>query len=334
MSPKVTVAIPTYSNRVDYLRESVGSILAQTMGDLEVFVSNDGSTDGTTHIVDHFGDPRLHYVELPRPGGLHANLNACLRLGTAPYVAICQDDDYWLPTNLERLVKVLDEQEEVVMAHAAFRWVDQDDRILRDWSAWEGYRGDVVETGEEFIWRSMAAINRVNMSSALLRRGALSDASFREADGVLCDTGMWLRTARHGSVAFVSEPLTALRIHADSASVSTGINDSMRGATLLEIELAQQAKERFLREYGYAASESRRHLLVARRWVKGELLRVVTRLSGPGRSPFATAALLARAVRLEPSLAVSPRAWRVLMASLAGRRLREAVGRRRDRRTA
>lgn len=54
------------------------------------------------------------------------------------------------------------------------------------------------------------------MSSALIRRSALGSERFREADDVLCDTGLWMRLARLGDVAFISEPLTALRVHGET----------------------------------------------------------------------------------------------------------------------
>lgn len=327
-SPMVTVGIPTYGNRAHFLAESVRGVLEQTFGDIEVFVSNDGSTDETPSVVASFADPRLHYVELAQPGGLHANLNRCLHIGTAPLVAICQDDDLWMPDNLARLVKVMRDHPEVGLAHGAFSWIDPKGNKLREWSAWGGWRTDTIESGEEFIHRSMAGVNRVNMSSALIRRSTLGEEVFRREDGALCDSGMWLRLALRGDVAFVEDPLTALRIHPDSASVRGGINSAeLRETTILEVHLAQHVKKRFLREAGYRASEIRRHLKLSRRWARTALLRIVTRETAPTRSPTATADLLLEAARIEPSLFVSVRTWRVFLASLVGGRGRRIVRR-------
>ena len=325
--PKVTVAIPTCCDRARYVGEAIESVLGQTERDIEVFVSNNGSTDDTETVVASFGDPRLHYAALPNPGGVHLNLNTCLGLGTAPFLAICQDDDYWFPTNLERLLDVMDRHRDVGLAHGAFHMVDSDGRNLREQISWTRLTEDTIEPGEVFIERSIAAINRVNMSSALIRRTVLGKETFRTEDDVLCDTGMWMRLARRGDVAYVSEPLTALRVHPDSSSVREGINDESRRTTLHEVRLAQIVKERFLSEYGYEGAELQGFRTLARAWAQHELLNIVVRTTSPQRSPVDTFTGLREAIGIEPSLLRKPRTWRVFVASLAGDRGRSVVRR-------
>ncbi len=48
--PKVSVVIPTY-NLCDLLRSTIDSVLAQTLGDWELIIVDDGSTDGTHDVV-------------------------------------------------------------------------------------------------------------------------------------------------------------------------------------------------------------------------------------------------------------------------------------------
>lgn len=318
-SPKVTASIPTHGDRSHYLMEAVRGVVSQTMSDIEVYVSNDRGADSTPSVVSSFNDARLHHVVLPPPGGLHANLNACLRFGSAPYVAICQDDDVWFPNNLARLVDVMERHPNVVLAHGAFRWIDAGGQTLRTWSAWGQLHTDIVETGSDFILRSMAAINRVNMSSALIRRSALGSERFREADDVLCDTGLWMRLARRGDIAFVAEPLTALRIHGQTASVRAGTNEpELRGRTLREIELAQQAKKHFLSEYGYRGKRLKLHRRTARRWGIDEIVRLSKR--NRSSDPFSTTKTLLRGARIAPMLIISPAAWRAAVGGLLGDR--------------
>lgn len=318
-TPRVTVAIPTCCDRDEYLEQAVQSVISQTIRDIEIFVSNDGSSGATRAVVESFDDDRIRFVDLPPPGGLHANLNACLRFGSAPYVAICQDDDVWLPENLERLLGMAEPRPNMVLVHGAFRWIDERGKVLKEWSTWGAPRQDTVHTGEEFIMRSMRSINRVNMSSVMMLRRPLEHERFDPADDTLCDTGLWMRLARRGEVGFVADPLSSLRIHSDTVSVRAGTNDAvMRGRTLREIELAQRAKRRFLDQAGYRGKTRRAHLRASRKWVRAELLRLVAERTAPTRSPLATLTWLARATAVEWSLAPSLRAWRVLVASLAG----------------
>jgi glycosyltransferase involved in cell wall biosynthesis len=323
--PKVSVGVPTMGNRPHFLRQAIRSILQQTVENIEVFVSDNGPTSETFALVDSFGDLRLTYVKLPTPG-LHANLNHCLRLGSAPFVAICQDDDYWLPTNLEKLIHAI-RSPRVGVSHGAFDLVDGEGRVLRRQAAWSGWREDTIESSRAFTRRAMATVNPINMSSALFRRSALDETPFRIDDDVLCDTGLWLRLAQQWDVAFVGKTLSAFRVHPGAVSVVEGINDEFRHTTMYEIDLAQRVKKNFLGEYQGGAAESRHLWSLARRWAQHELLNVVVRVTSPERSPTATLKALRAAVTIEPSLLRLPRSYRIMLASLAGSRGRNTVRR-------
>jgi hypothetical protein len=71
----VSVILPTY-DRAAYLGRSIGSVLAQTYGDFELIVVDDGSRDATADVVGMFADPRVRYVRLPANRGLPAARNA------------------------------------------------------------------------------------------------------------------------------------------------------------------------------------------------------------------------------------------------------------------
>src|SRR6476660_2754599 len=63
MSPAVSIILPTY-DRLPLLRDAVASVLAQTVQDWELFVVDDGSTDGTVEWLESLGDPRI--VAIPQ----------------------------------------------------------------------------------------------------------------------------------------------------------------------------------------------------------------------------------------------------------------------------
>ncbi|TKW73208.1 MAG: glycosyltransferase, partial [Staphylococcus hominis] len=59
-NPAVSVAISTY-NRADFLRETILSVLNQTMQDFEIVIVDDGGSDHTKQVVDEFNDSRIKY---------------------------------------------------------------------------------------------------------------------------------------------------------------------------------------------------------------------------------------------------------------------------------
>ena len=59
--PLVTIGIPTFNRADSYLPESLGSALGQDYPNLEVIVSDNGSSDGTEVFVKSLNDPRVRY---------------------------------------------------------------------------------------------------------------------------------------------------------------------------------------------------------------------------------------------------------------------------------
>ena len=66
--PVFSVIIATH-NRYELLPKAIGSVLNQTMGDFELIVVDNGSTDDTRSVVEGIRDPRVHYVLNDRPNG-------------------------------------------------------------------------------------------------------------------------------------------------------------------------------------------------------------------------------------------------------------------------
>jgi GT2 family glycosyltransferase len=216
-SPTVTVCIPTY-NRSGLLRESLQSVLWQSLRDVEVVVSDNASTDDTEDVVRGLRDPRVVYDRNPENVGLFANMSRCLRLGSGRYRVVLPDDDLMLPGNLERKVAFLERHPEAAMIHSGFRFLDADGNPQGPLMNWARLAEDTVEPGESFVRRSIALGGLVCVSSVMLRSEHVADERFDAADGPYADMALWLRVATRGDVAFLPDPLSGLRVHAASAS--------------------------------------------------------------------------------------------------------------------
>ena len=112
MKPIVTIILPVY-NGERYLREAIDSVLSQTFRDFELWVFNDGSTDGTVAIVDSYTDPRVKRVDNPHNMGLVATLNRAFAMVESPYIARMDDDDIWHEKKLELQIKLLESRTDV-----------------------------------------------------------------------------------------------------------------------------------------------------------------------------------------------------------------------------
>jgi hypothetical protein len=91
--PAISVAMSVYNN-APFLRPAIDSILAQSFGDFEFLIVNDGSTDGSAEIIDSYAarDARIRPIHQENRG-LVASLNRLIEEARAPLIARMDGDD-------------------------------------------------------------------------------------------------------------------------------------------------------------------------------------------------------------------------------------------------
>ena len=99
----ISVIVPVY-NVEKYLRKCVDSILAQTYGEFELLLVDDGSPDGCPQICDEYAerDSRVRVIHKPN-GGLISARNEGIRACTGDYVCIVDGDD-WADVHMLRFI--------------------------------------------------------------------------------------------------------------------------------------------------------------------------------------------------------------------------------------
>jgi glycosyltransferase involved in cell wall biosynthesis len=125
---KFSVIIPLY-NKAPYIRKALESVLAQTYTDYEVIVVDDGSTDDSCAIADEFvreamgnglwaideennrQSPIANRLMLLKQqnAGVSAARNNGVAQASGEYIAFLDADDWWEPTYLERMARLIDD---------------------------------------------------------------------------------------------------------------------------------------------------------------------------------------------------------------------------------
>ena len=102
----VSVVIPAF-NSAEFMAETLDSVFAQTYPHYEVIVINDGSSDteDLERVLQRYPS-NLRYIKQENQGAAVAR-NAGLRAATGDLVAFLDADDTWLPTFLEKQMKLL-----------------------------------------------------------------------------------------------------------------------------------------------------------------------------------------------------------------------------------
>lgn len=132
VSPIVTVGVPVY-NGERYLARAIESILAQRFADLEVIISDNGSTDGTADICHRYAqqDRRVRYVRNERNMGAAFNYNRLVDLAHGRYFKWMAHDDLCAPDLIGACVAILEREPAVVLCYAPTTFIDETGRPLR-----------------------------------------------------------------------------------------------------------------------------------------------------------------------------------------------------------
>jgi len=205
--PKASVVIPSF-NRADLLPSAVGSVLTQTMSDLELIVIDDGSTDETRTACVQLSasDSRIRYLYQDNQG-LPAARNAGIRAAQGEYVAFLDADDCWMPTKLEKQLAMADKVPSAGLVYCDYACID---KTGRTWLP--TYCENVGQT----LYESLLYFNVIHgsASAVLIRKECFDQVGmFDETLRSLEDWDMWIRLAQSYECAKVPEVLVYLLQH-------------------------------------------------------------------------------------------------------------------------
>jgi glycosyltransferase involved in cell wall biosynthesis len=237
--PRVSVILPAY-NAARVVRRAIDSVLAQTVGDFELIVVDDGSEDATREVVLAVDDPRVRYVRRPH-AGLPATLNAGLAEARAPVVAVQDADDWSEPRRLERSLEVLQQRPEVAVVGSRMPEVDGDGRELTSRAPFAA--GDAHHTLMRFNPIS-------NPSSAYRRDVIVALGGYDTRYSCAPEYDLWLRVSDHHVVLALDEPLAVRTL--DGANLST-VRERACVADSIRMRLRAMRRRRSLRGLGALA---------------------------------------------------------------------------------
>jgi glycosyltransferase involved in cell wall biosynthesis len=203
--PQLSIIVPVF-NRAHCILRALASVREQGVGDFELIIGDDASTDDTWEVVRR-EFPSASLARLEMNSGAAAARNAALRIATGDYLAFLDSDDEWLPGKLEAQLDYLEKHPEV--AACATSHVYQ----LRD-----GRRREVIG-GNPLDWSVCLQFGQPfhGASTPLVRRSALESVGLQdESLRVLEDWDWMLRIAQNHRVHVLPEPLAL--IHENSPS--------------------------------------------------------------------------------------------------------------------
>ncbi|MCH7818603.1 MAG: glycosyltransferase [Candidatus Marinimicrobia bacterium] len=205
-APLVTVYI-TNRNYGKYLRESIKSVLDQTLQDFELLIIDDGSVDESKEILKDYEDLQDVFVIYQQNKGLNSTANVALKLARGKYIIRLDADDYFDKNALEVMTSYLEKDKKLSLIFPDYYLVDESGNIL---SHMQRHNFD----------NTLSLKDRpAHGACTLIRRKILSslggyDESFSMQDGY----DLWLGIIKDHLVTNVNLPLFYYRQHEKSLS--------------------------------------------------------------------------------------------------------------------
>lgn len=211
LMPKVSFVIPTY-NHARYLPHALDSILNQSYANVEVFVIDDGSTDGTAELIKPYGS-NVNYV-YKENGGTPSALNHGLSLVTGKYVCWLSADDTLMGEKVAKQVWLMECDPGLGFSYTSFVVIDAQGTKQYD------VKSPYYPDKQEMVTKLMEGCF-INGSSVMMRCTALETVGhFDENLSQAHDYDLWYRFLRQYSCGFIDEPLLAYRWHGENMSIN------------------------------------------------------------------------------------------------------------------
>ena len=206
MQPLVSAIILTH-NRKHLVNRAIDSVLTQTYPNIECIVVDDASTDGTQEMLSK--REGITYIYIPQPESKGGNFarNIGIKSAKGKYVAMLDDDDYWLPTKTEKQVALIEEKGcDLVYCGSRPEYIMPDGKIeYADWLPWPDGQGDLSKRVFSRIWVLNCAM--MVRKSALEKYGYYDDKLRYWQEYELS-----MRLAQHSPFYFVNEVLMVFRV--------------------------------------------------------------------------------------------------------------------------
>ena len=203
--PIVSVVMPVYNTREEYLCEAIESILDQTFTDFEFIIVDDGSDERTKRIIDSYCDDRIIVVTNIENIGITKSLNKGISIAKGKYIARMDSDDISSFDRFEKQVAYLESHPNINILGT---YVYDGDQIRYEFS-------DISQKERRtlFILENVGPIH----PSVMIRKIFFDNNRIRynEDFRFAQDYELWIRCNELTDICFYPEPLLRRRKHQD-----------------------------------------------------------------------------------------------------------------------
>jgi glycosyltransferase involved in cell wall biosynthesis len=213
---RITLVTPCY-NAARFIAETIESVLAQDVPDLEYFVLDGGSKDGTPEVIRRYESRLAWWVSEPDSGQTNA-INRGLKRATGDVLGFLNADDVLTPGALRAVLEAFEKNTDAELAVGEVEWIDAASAAVGT-----KHSGSIANLAEALdIYRVWWGQRQFVQPEVFFRRSLWERVgAFDEGYHLAFDYDYWVRCFRAGArVAKVPRPLVRFRLHDAQKSVA------------------------------------------------------------------------------------------------------------------
>lgn len=217
----VSIITPSY-NQAKYLEQTILSVLNQDHPRIEYIVMDGASTDGSVDIIKKYAG-RLAHWESEKDKGQADAINKGFARATGEIIAWLNSDDYYLPGTIRTVVKVFEENPDVVLVYGNMLAVDENGKTFNTLN----YKQLTLE--------DLLSFQIIGQPAVFMRRSALQKTSGLDLTfHFLLDHLLWIQLVKHGKLLHVNQTWSAARYHAEAKNVAKAAEFGREAFRILE----------------------------------------------------------------------------------------------------
>lgn len=218
---KLSVVMPVH-NAMPFLDEAVASIVGQSHGDFEFVIGDDGSSDGSSELLQAWAarDSRIRLLRREQGSGPAGSANWVVQAARGALIARMDADDISHPERLERELRVLEERPDAVMAACLSLGIDGS--------------GKVVKGRERHLLTGSGLGAPFSHGSILFRRAAFDAiGGYRAECQFWEDLDFFARMATVGPILILPDALYRYRFSSTSTRLTSRDKEVERGIAFM-----------------------------------------------------------------------------------------------------
>lgn len=214
-SPLVSIIIPTFNQRKDFLHKCIESAILQTYPNIEVILSDNHSTNNIQEILSIFdNNPKFKVVRPENHVKIVPNFIFGASQAKGDYISFLSSDDYLYPDAIESVMNLIADKPDIVLGYGEIEAVSHNDlnQIL---FACRNYQ---KKSGVQLPKQSFQLFYKGNVHSCWIIGGIIKKEFYNQVfESALAinygfDTSLGIKLHELGKIGYINKPVSKWRI--------------------------------------------------------------------------------------------------------------------------